>query len=395
MKFNINRFFHTIVVLLITAMTTLSCNKDLPQPEPIIMQQQTGASIAEILNDPNYSILKAAVTRAGLTNLLSDKSAVFTFFAPDNAAFTLSGIPSTAVINAMRPGLLDTIIRYHIVGGQELSIVNIPTSFPNLQLPSSFVLAPPSATLPPGLRMHIFPSKRGTTMWVNNIPVTQPDIDAANGIVHKVAALIAPPQQFLWNRINTDPDLTYLKAAIIRADSGSTAATSLQGALLNPAANLTVFAPSNTSFQQLLTGQITLALIGKGMDPATAAATAAALASSPEVFSNPDLYSSLTAQTVKGLVVYHILGARAFSVNLPTAATNRPTLLNSAIPNHPGVTLQATFGQTGVTAATVKGVANPSASNIAINPTPAPNGTSDQHYINGTLHKIDQVLRPQ
>ena len=36
-----------------------------------------------------------------------------------------------------------------------------------------------------------------------------------------------------------------------------------------------------------------------------------------------------------------------------------------------------------------------SASNIAINPTPAPGGTSDQHYLNGVIHKIDQVLRPQ
>jgi hypothetical protein len=57
------------------------------------------------------------------------------------------------------------------------------------------------------------------------------------------------------------------------------------------------------------------------------------------------------------------------------------------------VTIQATFGTTGVTAATVKGVANPTASNVLIDP--RTNGTSDQHYINGVIHKIDQVLRPQ
>ncbi|MES1220068.1 MAG: hypothetical protein ABUT20_31490, partial [Bacteroidota bacterium] len=149
------------------------------------------------------------------------------------------------------------------------------------------------------------------------------------------------------------------------------------------------------AFQQILTGQITLALIAQGMDPATAQATATALASSPTVFQNPALFSVLTAQTVKGLLFYHILGVRAFSVNIPATATGVPTLLNTVSNAYPGLTIQATFGPTGVTAATVKGYANPSASNILINPTPDPNGSSDQHYINGTLHKIDQVLRLQ
>jgi phage tail sheath gpL-like len=113
------------------------------------------------------------------------------------------------------------------------------------------------------------------------------------------------------------------------------------------------------------------------------------------VFNNPLLYPALTAQVVKGLVVYHILGTRAFSVNLPATATSVPTLLNSAIAAHPGVSVTATFTGPFVTGATVKGLGNPTASTILINPTPAPGGTSDQHYLNGVLHKINQVLRPQ
>jgi len=236
---------------------------------------------------------------------------------------------------------------------------------------------------------------------------------------------LLPPSQVLWQRIAADPGLTYLLAAIQRADDGDPAKT-LESALKNPAANLTVFAPTNLAFQQLLTGQITVALIpivtqqliplitqqliaggatqaeadaaapglAAAQAPAIAQAQAASLASTPGVFSNPALASVLTPQTVKGLVVYHILGNRAFSVNLPTTAANYPTLLNGAIASHPGVGLQATFGVTGVVAATVKGAANPAPSNILINPTPAPGGTSDQHYINGVIHKIDQVLRP-
>jgi len=413
MKLNTIKIFSSFIV---GAAMLVACNKDLPQAEPIVQPTPTGTSIAETINsDADLSILKAAIARAGtpLNALLSDKSGVFTFFAPTNAAFqnffAALGIPANVGVAAFRPGQLDTLLRYNLIGGQKLTTSIIPTTFPNLQEPSSFVLAAPSATLPPGLRMPIFPSKNSLGFFVNNIPITGADIAAANGVIHKIPVVATPPSQYLWNRIDTAADLAFLKAAILRADSGTTAATSLQSALLNPAANLTVFAPTNTAFQQVLTFQITQALIplvtqqlivggatpdqAAAQAPALAQGQATALASSPAVFQNPLLFSALTAQTVKGIVVYHLLGVRAFTVNFPTTATLVPTLLNSAVPAHPGVALQATFGATGVTAARVKGVANPTASNIAINPFPG--GTSDQNYVNGVLHKIDQVLIPQ
>lgn len=431
MKFKINKSLKAVLIITAFGLIISSCNKTLPDAEPITQSPPSGSSINSLLSDPSFSILKAAVTRAGtsLTKLLSDSSAVFTFFAPDDAAFVRSGIPSAAAIAAFRAGQLDTLLRYHLIGGVKIMAAGISEDVPNMYLQSSFVLAPPSASLPPGLRMPIFPSRRGAVAWVNNIPVTQADIAASNGVIHKVATLVAPPSQLLLQRIAADPDLTYLYAAVQRADSGDAAKT-LQSALQNPAANLTVFAPSNTAFQQILTGLITQGLIPivtaqtkaaikqqliaggateadaeaqataavaaqAGTIAAGAQAQAAALASTPGVFTNPALSSVITPTMVKGIVVYHLLGVRAFSVNIPTTPTALKTLLNGAIAAHPGVTVQATFGLTGVTAATVKGLGNASASNIAINPTPAPGGTSDQHYINGTLHKIDQVLLPQ
>ncbi|MDQ3277496.1 MAG: fasciclin domain-containing protein [Bacteroidota bacterium] len=373
-----------------------ACNKDVPEPTPVEKQTPaTGVTIADLINtDPNFSLLKTAINRVpGLVQLLGDKDAQFTVFAPDDAAFQRSGI-NAATINALPVQQLGAIMQYHIVGGQRLTSAAITTAFPNVQLPTQLVLAPPSATLPPGLRMPLFPSKRGTASWINNIPLTAFDIAAANGVIHKVAAILAPPQQMLWERIVADDDLDYLEAAVLRADQ-ATPSPGLQAALSNPAANFTVFAPNDAAFQQVLTGQITLALMNMGVPAAQAQAQATALASTPAVFTNPALATVLTPTTVQGLVVYHLLGARAFTVNLPATATATPTLLNRGIPNHPGVTIQATFGTTGVTAATVKGAANQTASNILINPTPAPGGTSDQHYVNGTLHVINQVLLPQ
>jgi hypothetical protein len=214
------------------------------------------------------------------------------------------------------------------------------------------------------------------------------DAVATNGIIHHTAAIVVPPSQYLWDRINADPDMTYFKAAIQRADSGSGA---LQGAMLNIGANLTVFVPSDSAMRAALTGLIAQGLIAQGVSPATALAQAGALAATPAVFTNPALAAVLTPTVVKGIAVYHILGTRAFTVNFPTTLTYFSTLLNSAVPKHQGVGLQAIFAGPVVTAATVKGVANATASNIFINPF----STSDQHFTNGVLHKINQVLFPQ
>lgn len=426
MKKTSKKFWSYGFLLLMGTLLLQACNKDLPEATPIEHPTPSGQSIMEKLNDAEYSILKAAITKAStfnsptgkLSDLLNDKKKVFTFFAPDNTAlansFVALGLPVNDVtaLNYLRNGQLDTIIKYHLIGGQQFTSSTITPAAPslNLYLQSSFLLQAPSAAVPPGVRMPVFLGKQGPVVFANYMPVTQADIALANGTMHKLGVVaLLPPSQVLWQRIATDPDLTYLAAAIQRGDEGDPAKT-VENALKNAVANLTVFAPSNLAFQQLLTGQITQALIpiitqqlilggatpedAAAQAPALALAQATALASTPGVFTNPALASVLTPTTVKGMVVYHILGNRAFTVNLPTTATAVPTLLNGAIPAHPGVSLQATFGMSGVTAATVKGAANPTASNIALNPALG-NGSSDQHYINGALHKIDQVLRPQ
>jgi len=357
------KFFKTGITLALVANTIVSCNKSLPRAEPIVTPAPTGSSIAELLNDPNFSILKAAVTRStSMTALLSDKTAVYTFFAPTDAAFQASGIPSAAAIATFRPGQLDTLLKYHLVGGQALSSAAIPTTFPNLQLPSSFVLAPPSAALPPGLRMSIFPSKRGTSLWVNNIPITQTDIPAANGIVHKVAALVAPPTTTIKGILASDPaNFSIMSAAIARADSGQTGLNKLDSVLNYAPANLTLFAPNNTAFRTLF-------------PPGTPDPVIIALLNNPAFF---------TAQTVRGLVAYHLLGTRAFSVNF--SAT--PSLYNTqlVIPGTPPTVVPVLVTYTGATF-TVKGFANPTESNVV---------TRDKNAVNGVVHVIDQPLKPQ
>ena len=372
MKLTYKPFFQLLLIAIGTLQVFSSCNKDLPVATPINPEAPSGNSILETLNDPSYSILKAAVTRAAtftsptgnISTLLGDKTAVVTFFALDDAAFIASGIPSAAAIATLRAGFLDTVLKYHLVGGQKFTGSTVPTnSFPNsLYLQSMLLLAAPSASLPPGLRMPIFLGKAGTSLFANNIPITQADIAVANGIIHKVAGLVTPPSTTLKGLIAADPtNFSLLSAAIARADSGQVGLNKLDSVLNYAPANLTLFAPTNTAFRALF-------------PPGTTDAQIIGALNTPSLF---------PVQTVRGMVAYHLLGSRAFSVNMPSTPTPINTQL--VIPGPTPITVPVVIVNAGGTF-TVKGVANATASNVT---------TANKNAINGVMHVIDQVLRPQ
>ena len=409
---NIKKITGAICCILGSAILLTACNKgtfDIGGNTPISPNgtPSTAKAIADSIKAiPNYSLYSAIVTKSGLTATLNNKSVTYTAFVPGNTAvkqlitaLTGGAIPSNAP-DATFLGFINGssftaasaagIVGYNVVP-QALPSAAFSTAFPNVQYPTLVNPAPQLSAL---LRLTTFPSNRNG-FYVNNVPVVGADKMTGNGIIHEVGAVVVPPQQYLQDRIDAASNLTYLKAAITRADSGTAAPGFLKGALLNIGANLTVFAPTDAAFQATLTGLITQALVAQGVPLATAQAQAAFLASTPAVFSNPALYGSLSAQVVKGILVYHLMGVRVFTNNFPTTQANFPTLLNGAIAAHPGLGLRVTFTGPFVSAATVKGLGNSTAANIMINPTPAPNGSSDQNYLNGSLHIIDQVLIPQ
>lgn len=334
---------------MLTIIITTSCNKDVPEAQPVLFPS-AGTTIGEVLNtNPNFSILKAAVTKAGLMAAVSDKNNVFTVFAPSDAAFILSGIP-LAAINALPAATVTSIVQYHIIPGRKLMSSAIPTAFPNVQMPTSFIIPAPNTN--PLVRFSNFPSKRGDRLWINNIPIVTPDVDASNGAIHVTAAVVAPPSRVLLDTIARDADMQYLVAAVLAADAGVSAGLRFQDYLANPLANFTVMAPTNAAFMAMF--------------------TALRLPVSPASFSR------LPAATVRGIVAYHVLSGRAFAANLPTAATPVPTLLSASLPTAPLLTIDATQG--------ARGAKNPSYSKIT---------ATDRHAINGVYHKIDQVLLPQ
>jgi hypothetical protein len=442
-------------LLAITAIMFIlsSCNKNVEQfPLAAAPVQDTAPTVARLLDAADMTIFKAAVVRAStvtspsILSQLQNTSLRFTIIAPNDAAMTASGL-SLAVVNGAPIANIVGLVQYNILP-QTVAWSTVTGTFPNFQYPT---ILNPAPTLSALLRLTTFPSKINGN-WVNNIPVTAIDIPAVNGVMHKTALVVAPPSQFLIDKLNADPDFSILRAALTRADSGvaPTTSASLVWALTNIGPNLTLFAPGNTPFKGLLSAltggaipvsnYVSAAGATNVLDTITVASTAGlvpgmtvtvtggtgafaantlvvsvisgtkfkvsaapttALSAGAVVTGDPTsafigllASNNVSTQTVKGIVVYHILGTRAFSNNFSTAGADYPTLLNGAIPSHVGLNIKVTFTGPSVSAMTVKGAVNPTASIVLINPTPAPNGTSDQHYVNGVMFKIDQVLRP-
>ncbi len=178
------------------------------------------ASITDIVVwDPNFSILKAAVVRAGLATALS--TGTFTVFAPDNAAFAASGL-NEAAINSLPVADLTNILLYHAVGAV---------------VPSTAV--PASDTVNTLLTTNLYASKNANGVFMNGISVKAADVKAANGVIHVVSKVLIPPTKTIAELVSGDNDLELLLAAVVRA--GLAGAVSTDG-------KYTVFAPTDAAF---------------------------------------------------------------------------------------------------------------------------------------------------
>jgi uncharacterized surface protein with fasciclin (FAS1) repeats len=361
MKYINNKMKNSMLVLLAaTAFIFSSCNdkiEDIPVPTPA-----AGQTLSEIINaDPNYSILRTAITRAGLINILGAKGNSMTVFAPDNNAFIASGL-SDAVVQVLPVATLTPLMQYHVMATRVPS-AGIPATFPNVQLPTLLQL--PGGN--PLVRMNVFPGKNGANFFVNNMPIVQPDaITGSNGVMHRIPFILQPPQQVVKQLIAADAGLTLFAALVQRGDVGQPAGLTRLDSVMNfGVANVTVFAPNNNSIKGLIN------VLSGGLVPLGA----------PDATFIGFINTNVPVANARGIVAYHMLGSRAFSVNLPLATSTITTLVGAA--PAPQLTVDRT------------------------NPVPrllgAANGpgnfsnftATDRMGVNGVLHVIDRVLLPQ
>ncbi len=143
-----------------------------------------------IYNDPDLSILLAAIDTAGLADTLDDEGSEFTVFAPNNAAFagfvaSNDGFADSAALLAAGADVLTPILTYHVVSGTTDSAAASTAAPADLTtLNGATVALGISDTAPTGLSIG------GTDVLVGNSNYTA---DTSVGVVHVIASVLVPP----------------------------------------------------------------------------------------------------------------------------------------------------------------------------------------------------------
>ena len=174
-----------------------------------------------IVESPDHTILETAVIAAELADDLSGDGP-FTVFAPTDAAF--NALPA-GVLDAllMDPtGELANVLLYHVLGDEVLS-----TELSDGQMAMTLQGKDITVTID------------GSDVFINDAQVTVADIQADNGVVHVIDAVLVPPFSVV-DVIVESPDHTILETAVIAAELADD---------LSGDGPFTVFAPTDACIQ--------------------------------------------------------------------------------------------------------------------------------------------------
>ena len=236
------------------------------------VMSQTNVFDDIIAMSPDHTLLEAALIQEGLQTALQDPAATLTVFAPNddaiNQVVTDLGLQDINALLAL-PNLTD-ILLYHVYG---TGVV------PSSAVTNGLVVQP----LSPTNTLKLTVTSSGD-VFVNHAQVTAVDLNADNGVVHVLGAVVLPSETAV--DVAIDNNFTSLTAAVIKAE--------LIPALTNPFAELTVFAPTNQAFDDL------------------AAALGTDIAG---VLANPQLAE---------ILLYHVVGGTVLSTDLVNGSV--PTL---------------------------------------------------------------------
>lgn len=219
-----------IALLIAVMFMAFSCsNDDDNTTEP---QSTTITALAN--NADDLSILVAALQRAGLDTTL-DANGSYTVFAPTNTAF--ENFLADNNFNALEEipvDVLTQVLLNHVIAGEAFS-TSLSTGYG-----STLATKPGTGE---NLSILIDTSSGVTLNGVSN--VATPDIDASNGVIHIVDAVIGLPN--IVDHAVANSDLSSLVGALTAG--GNTTFTTL----LSTPGDFTVFAPINDAFASFTT----------------------------------------------------------------------------------------------------------------------------------------------
>ncbi|AKD56821.1 fasciclin domain-containing protein [Spirosoma radiotolerans] len=320
------RKWASLVVLLATLTFSFTACKKADTTTPTL------STIGELINTGSkFTLLKAALVRAGLDGTFSQPG-TYTVFAPTDDAFKAFGYVDAAAINAAPVDLLKTVLQYHVLSTR-VSASDIPAGINTAQQTV--------AGLPLYVSKATSTSTTSSTVSINGAHILQADGFASNGVVHAIDRVLLPP--VFGNIVATiqgiplllpTASFKLLQAAVTKAGIGAS---------LTAVGPLTVFAPTDAAFKAV------------GIDSAAIAKTPVA--------------------TLTSILSYHVLNSRTYT----------PLITNGAsLSTLQGGTITAGIS---TTALTVTGKGNGGTPSNIVGP--------DITATNGVVHIIDRLLLPQ
>jgi uncharacterized surface protein with fasciclin (FAS1) repeats len=249
----------------------------------VVLPNETVVDIA-LDDQTNFSILTTAVVKAELLPVLTNPFAKLTVFAPTNTAFVnaLDALDLTADELLNSPELAD-ILTYHVLA-TEVASANIT---------NGQIVTPVNNEN----TLKLTKTSNGS-VYVNQAMVTTANVSAENGIVHVLNAVVLPAETVVDIALGDQTNFSTLTAAVVKAE--------LLPALTDPFATYTVFAPTNTAFNNLATAL------------------------------NTDLNGILALPNLTDVLLYHVLGDDVLSTELtagPVTALNNKTLTVTVSPS--------------------------------------------------------------
>ena len=335
-----NQFFKKAGLMLALSLPLVftSCDKD--DDDTTVPPKTITETVVE---GANFTLLEAAVVKAGYAGLLGT-TANLTVFAPNDDAFrqldiTGDGVPdldTEAKINALTGAGLDllrAVLNYHVLTAR------VPAS----AITTAGISSP---TYGPGSPGPVLYAKiNGGKAFINGVEVVQADVSASNGIIHVINRVLVPPATTITGTVAANPNFSRLLYAInrVKNNGGADIAAALSGA-----GPFTVFAPTNAAFT------------------ASGFATDASLDAVP-------------VATLQSIILHHAVGARVFSSDLAAGTVN--SLLTAT-----DATKTLTINLTGPA---VYGAGNGAASATWPKITDV-----NLMQTNGVVHVIDRVILP-
>ena len=319
---------NTLFIAFLVAISFTSCNTDDDNPEVV----RTFNIVGVANSNPELSILVDALQAAdgNLTQALSGGS--YTVFAPTNTAFSAfladNGFSS---LNDVPTDVLSQILLNHVVSGQ-LKSTDLSTGYGETLATEE--------TSGENLNLYIDTSAGVTLNGVSN--VTSADIEASNGIVHVVDAVIGLPT--VVDFAVADPTFSTLVSALTRDDLTFDYVTTLSSPAGSYVTPFTVFAPTNDAFGDLLTE---LGASGLGdIDEPTLMATLNLHAVSGANVRSSDLTDNMTIATLGGNVTGNVSGGATITdVNGKFILENIPPGADSEISKIENLLSYQTFGK--------------------------------------------------